>query len=306
MKQSTHRLLMIRPESFRRNEQTGDNSFQQGGELNAQEIDDRAKAEFDGFVDTLREHGVDVIEFDTEEDSDTPDALFPNNWLSFHDDACAAIYPMKAINRRAERRESIIYDVCNSWGLDLDEVIDFTEFEDHDRFLEGTGSMVLDRVNKICYAALSERTDEHAVELWCEQFGYTPIVFHTALNGKPIYHTNVVMSVGTHFAIIAPEVIPDAAERSAVLESLVGSSKQVIKISTDQLEHFAANILEVTNEEGNPIIVMSETAFAHLTPDQRDTLQNFGKLLPIDLKTIETYGGGSARCMLCEVFLPRL
>lgn len=297
---------MIRPDSFRRNEQTGDNSFQHGGELSAQEIDERSKEEFDSFVDALRDHGVDVMEFDTEEDSDTPDALFPNNWLSFHENGCAALYPMKAVNRRAERRESIIYDVCNSWGLDLDEVVDFTEFEDHDRFLEGTGSMVLDRINKICYAALSERTDEHAVELWCEQFGYNPIVFQTELSGKPIYHTNVVMSIGTHFAVVAPEVIPVASERNAVMESLNRSSRQVIAISSEQLEHFAANILEVTNEEGNPIIVMSESAFAHLTKDQRDTLQNFGKLLPIDLKTIETYGGGSARCMLCEVFLPRL
>ena len=213
---------------------------------------------------------------------------------------------MKAENRRAERRESLIYDVCNAWGLDLDEVVDFTEFEEHGRFLEGTGSMVLDRVNKLCFAALSERTDEHAVELWCEQFGYTPIVFNTALNGKPIYHTNVVLSIGSEFAVIASDVITDETERTAVMKALQATGKTLIEITAHQLERFAANVLEVSNEDGNATIVLSESAYNAFTESQREQLAGFGTLLRVDLKTIETYGGGSARCMMCEVFLPRI
>ena len=306
MKQATHRLMMIRPGSFRKNEQTADNSFQSGGHLSDHEIADQAREEFDAFTDLLRDYGVDLIEFETEEDADTPDAVFPNNWLSFHENRCAAIYPMKAPNRRAERREQLVYDVCNAWGLDLDEVLDFTEFEDHNRFLEGTGSMVLDRVNKLCFAALSERTDEHAVELWCEQFGYTPIVFSTELNGKPVYHTNVVLSIGTHFAVAALDVVPDPTERETVRQAVLSTGKTLIEISSKQLEAFAANILEVTTAEGAPLIVMSETAHKAFTAEQRSQLAKYGRLLPVNLTTIETYGGGSARCMLCEVFLPRI
>ncbi len=306
MKQTTHRIVMIRPEGFRKNEQTSDNSFQAGGNLDASEIAELAREEFDCFVDTLRDHGVDVLEFETEEDADTPDAVFPNNWLSFHDNSCAAIYPMKAENRRAERREALIYDVCNAWGLDLDEVLDFTEFETHNRFLEGTGSMVLDRVNKLCYAALSERTDEQAVELWCEQLGYTALLFSTYHRNAPIYHTNVVLSVGTHYAVVASEVIPNETERSAVLASLRATGKTIVEITAAQLERFAANLLEVSNDEGAPIIVMSKNAYNAFDANQRDQLAQFGTLLPVNLNTIETYGGGSARCMLCEVFLPQI
>ena len=298
--------MMIRPGSFRKNEQTADNSFQSGGQLSDHEIADQAREEFDAFTDLLRDNGVDLIEFETEEDADTPDAVFPNNWLSFHENGCAAIYPMKAPNRRAERREQLVYDVCNAWGLDLDEVLDFTEFEEHNRFLEGTGSMVLDRVNKLCFAALSERTDEHAVELWCEQFGYTPVVFSTELNGKPVYHTNVVLSIGTHFAVAALDVVSDSEERETVRQAVLSTGKTLIEISSNQLEAFAANILEVNTAEGAPLIVMSDTAHKAFTAEQRSELAKYGRLLPVNLTTIETYGGGSARCMLCEVFLPRI
>lgn len=306
MKQATHRLMMIRPGSFRKNEQTADNSFQSGGKLSDHEIADLAREEFDAFADLLRDNGIDLIEFETEEDADTPDAVFPNNWLSFHDNGCAAIYPMKAPNRRPERREQLIYDVCNAWGLDLDEVLDFSEFEEHNRFLEGTGSMVLDRVNKLCFAALSERTDEHAVDLWCKQFGYTPIVFSTLLNGKPIYHTNVVLAIGTHFAVVALDVVSDLAERETVRKALQAAGKTLIEITPKQLEAFAANILEVNTNEGATVIVMSETAHKAFTVEQRCELAKHGRVLSVNLTTIETYGGGSARCMLCEVFLPRI
>jgi len=304
MKQSTSRLLMIRPLSFRHNEETNDNTFQNESSAAAEDIRLAAIAEFDAFVDRLRAKGISVVVRDSDLAADTPDALFPNNWISFHADERVAIYPMKAENRRRERREDLIFEVCNEFGLSVDEVVDFTEFEDHDSYLEGTGSMVLDRVNRVCYAALSERTDEHAVDLFCETFGYEAVCFNTALHQKPVYHTNVVMCIGTGFATVCLDVIPDQNERAHVRARLAESGKTMVEISVDQLQAFAGNMLEVLNEEGKTYIVLSERAMGSLTPAQISTLSQHGELLAVALPTIELHGGGSARCMLCEVFLP--
>lgn len=307
MKQSTSRIFMVRPAGFRSNEETADNSFQQNPIENADSIDELARAEFDTFVALLREQGVNVHMVEADADNNTPDALFPNNWLSFHEDGRAAIYPMKAVNRRRERNESVIYDLCNVFGLDLDEIVDFTEFEDHERYLEGTGSMVLDRVNKVCYAALSDRTDEGAIELFCSTMGYTPVCFDTLHpSGKPVYHTNVVMCVGSQFAVICEDVIADPSARQRVIEHLEKAEKTVIRISIEQLNQFAGNTLEVLTEEGQTLIVMSKRAWAALDETQRKTISDYGQVVTPELTTIETYGGGSARCMLCEVFLPKI
>lgn len=298
---------MVRPAGFRSNEETADNSFQQTpGEQNA-DVNDSALEEFDAFVAQLRAHGVDVFVAEADETNDTPDALFPNNWISFHEDGKVAIYPMKAPNRRRERNERVIYDLCNVYGLDLDEIVDFTEFEDHNRFLEGTGSMVLDRVNKVCYAALSERTDEGAVALFCETMGYTPICFETDHpSGQPVYHANVIMCIGTEFIVICEDVIAGPSARQRVMKQLEATGRKIIRISIEQLNQFAGNTLEVMTEEGQTRIVLSKNAWAALDQQQRAMIEQYGQVITPELTTIETYGGGSARCMLCEVFLPKI
>lgn len=302
--------MMVRPLSFRRNEETGDNTFQIGGSEEPSNLQSKALDEFDGFVELLRSKGIDVVVRDSVVSDDTPDALFPNNWISYHQDGRVAIYPMKAHNRRRERREDLIFEVGNELGLHVEEILDFTEFEDHDSFLEGTGSMVLDRINHICYAALSERTDQQAVEIFCETFGYTPVCFSTAVPSndgmKSVYHANVVMCVGTQFAVLCADAIATPSERQLVIKNLEMSGKKVIEISLEQLNQFVGNMLEVLNSEGKTYIVMSKTAENALSKAQRSQLEMYGEILSAPLETIETHGGGSARCMLCEVFLPKL
>lgn len=311
LRQSTNQILMIHPAIFRRNEQTEDNLFQNDGALDADTATERAQDEFDGLVTLLRDKGVDVVVVNAIEEADTPDALFPNNWVSFHSDGRAALYPMRAENRRRERREEIIDFVCNELGLELNEIVDFTEFEEHDKFLEGTGSLVLDRLNNKAYAALSERTDRQAVERFCEALGYEGILFHatqpTADGGQaPVYHTNVVLSIGTSFALICSASIADEDEREMVLESLREHQREIIDLSLEQMNSFAGNALEVLNSEGQRFVVMSERARKSLTPDQIGKIELHAEILSAPLQTIENLGGGSARCMLCEVFLPKL
>lgn len=305
-RQSIHRLFMIRPATVRMNEETSDNRFQKGGSLPEGELLNVVQSEFDAFVELLRSHGIGVHVASAEADADTPDAHFPNNWISFHEDGRVALYPMRAANRRRERREDLVFDVCNTFGLEVTEIVDFTEFEDHDSFLEGTGSMVLDRVTNVCYAALSERTDSRAVEIWCDTFGYRAVCFETSSGGGSVYHTNVVMCIGSEFVVACTDVVQDPSDRQVVTQSITESGRELIKISEEQLVNFAGNMLEVLNEEGRTYLVMSSTAHAALTEDQRRKLEKYGTLLVADLPMIERYGGGSARCMLCEVFLPKL
>lgn len=312
LRQSTNQLLMIRPAVFRRNEETaGDNKFQPEESSTSGDVTKQAVSEFDHFTEVLSAKGIEVAVIDADESADTPDALFPNNWLSFHADGRAALYPMKAENRRRERREEIIHMVCNEFGLELKEIVDFTEFEEHNRFLEGTGSLVLDRVNNKAYACLSERTDRQAIERFCEAIGYEGILFNAshAADGSrraPVYHTNVVMSIGSSFALLCADAIDDQDERALVLDSLKENGHEVIEIEEAQMAEFACNVLEVLDTEGSCYLVLSDRAKASLRTDQIERIEKHAELLSAPLTTIENLGGGSARCMLCEVFLPKL
>lgn len=294
---------MIRPVSFGFNEQTaGSNAFQ-NRDANQLAVQDKALAEFDGFVKILKENGVNVTVVDDTVQPHTPDSIFPNNWVSFHADGNVFLYPMQAENRRLERREDIINKLEDNFKVA--HVIDLSRFESENKFLEGTGSMVLDRENKIAYACLSPRTDREVLTLFCEQAGYKPISFEAAdANGTAIYHTNVLMCVGSGFAVICSDSIPNPHEKVVVLESLRSAHKEVIEITFDQMNRFAGNMLEVKNNKGENLIVMSRNAYQALDEEQKSTLKKYGKLVYADINTIETNGGGSARCMMAEVHLP--
>ena len=301
--QSTNSILMIRPVSFGFNEQTADSNAFQNRDADQQAVQDKALAEFDGFVNTLKENGVSVIVVDDTPQPHTPDSIFPNNWVSFHADGNVFLYPMQAENRRLERREDIISKLEDTFKVA--HVIDLSRFEAENKFLEGTGSMVLDRENKIANACLSPRTDQEVLKLFGEQAGYQIISFEAAdANGKAIYHTNVLMCIGSRFAVICADSIPNPHEKVVVLESLRSTQKEVIAISFDQMNRFAGNMLEVKNAKGETLIVMSQNAYQALDEEQRPALEKYGKLVYADINTIETNGGGSARCMMAEVHLP--
>ncbi|WP_255486792.1 citrulline utilization hydrolase CtlX [Mucilaginibacter sp. SP1R1] len=301
--QATNNILMIRPVSFGFNEQTAESNAFQNRDANQQAVQDKALAEFDGFVNTLRVNGVNVTVIDDTAQPHTPDSIFPNNWVSFHTDGNVFLYPMQAKNRRLERREDIISKLEDTFKVG--HVIDLSRFEAENKFLEGTGSMVLDRQNKIAYACLSPRTDKQVLEFFCEQAGYKAISFEAVdAHGKAIYHTNVLMCIGSAFAVICTDSIANPHEKVVVLESLRSTHKQIVPITFDQMNRFAGNMLEVTNKAGETLIVMSNNAYQALTDEQKNMLKKYGKLVYADINTIETNGGGSARCMMAEVHLP--
>jgi hypothetical protein len=302
-KQTTSVILMIRPVNFGFNEQTaGSNAFQnRNAEL--QDVQDKALKEFDGFVNVLRDNGVEVIVIDDTIEPHTPDSIFPNNWVSFHDDGTVFLYPMMAENRRLERREDIIMQLEDKF--EVKHVIDLSRYERAHKFLEGTGSMVLDRENKLAYACLSPRTDKEVLEQFCLERGFTPVLFHAVdQNGMNIYHTNVLMCIGSSFAVICLDSIKDNTEKENVVNVIKASKKQVIPISFDQMNHFAGNMLEVENKAGESLIVMSKSAWDSLNYEQKAILSSFGNPVYANISTIESNGGGSARCMMAEVHLP--
>ena len=310
MKQLTNHILMIRPAQFRMNEQTAvNNYFQASAGLSPEEVVKKSQEEFDAYVSVLREKGVQVTVVQDTEDPDTPDALFPNNWVSFHQDATVALYPMFAENRRLERREAVL-EILEEDGFIIDQVMDYTAAEDSGVFLEGTGSLILDRVHKKAYCALSSRADEELFIEFCEDFEYTPVIFtaNQTVNGSrlPIYHTNVMMCLAETFAVICLDSIDDKKERKAVLNHLKEDGKEIIAISEAQMHSFAGNMLQVLGSEEAPYLVMSSTAYKSLTPDQFSKIEQHCEIIHADLSTIETCGGGSARCMMAEVFLPRM
>ena len=310
MKQLTNHILMIRPAQFRMNEQTAvNNYFQASAGLSPEEVVKKSQEEFDAYVSVLREKGVQVTVVQDTEDPDTPDALFPNNWVSFHQDATVALYPMFAENRRLERREAVL-EILEEDGFIIDQVMDYTAAEDSGIFLEGTGSLILDRVHKKAYCALSSRADEELFIEFCEDFEYTPVIFtaNQTVNGSrlPIYHTNVMMCLAETFAVICLDSIDDKKERKAVLNHLKEDGKEIIAISEAQMHSFAGNMLQVLGSEEAPYLVMSSTAYKSLTPDQLSKIEQHCGIIHADLSTIETCGGGSARCMMAEVFLPRM
>ena len=309
MSQITNHIMMIQPVNFRYNEQTAvNNYYQQAMEgLTPDKAQEKALDEFNTFVGILRSNGVDVVVIPDTKDPDTPDSIFPNNWVSFHKDGTVGLYPMCAENRRDERREDILETLVDDYGFHIEEIKDFTEFEEHDKFLEGTGSMILDRENKLCYAAISIRTDEQAVIQFCDEFGYEPICFtaNQDVNSErlAIYHTNVMMCVADNYVVICLDTIDDLGERQKVIDSLTKTKKEIIEISEAQKQLFAGNMLQVMGDQ--PYLVMSKSAHESLTESQITTIKKHNPIISSSLDIIEACGGGSARCMMAELFLPK-
>lgn len=306
--QYTSNILMIRPASFRMNEETAvNNYFQNDTQLDPRMVVKAAQREFDEFVTLLRANSVNVIVVEDIKENDTPDALFPNNWISMHEDGKVGLYPMFAENRRRERREDIL-DVLEENGFEISEIIDYSSAEEEEVFLEGTGSLILDRENDIAYCALSDRADEELLIEFCEDFEYAPVIFgaYQSSDNKrlPIYHTNVMMCVADQFAVICLDSIDDKKERKAVKEQLKSNGKTIVAITEKQMHEFAGNMLQVKAKNG-PALVMSDRAYRSLQPDQIKTLESFGPIIHPKLDIIETCGGGSARCMMAEIFLPQ-
>jgi len=294
---------MIRPVNFGFNEETaGSNAFQKRNSDTSQ-IKQKARDEFDKFVNTLCTNGVDVVVIEDTPEPYTPDSIFPNNWVSFHGDGSVFLYPMQAENRRLERREDIINRLEDRFQVK--HIIDLSRFENENKFLEGTGSMVLDRENKIAYACISPRTDREVLDLFCKQTDYKEVSFQAFDEyHQAIYHTNVLMCIGSKFAVVCLDSLTDEDEKNAVTTILKLTHKEIITISFEQMNNFAGNMLEVKNNAGENLIVMSQSAFEALNESQKNNLTKYGRLVYSDIKTIEDNGGGSARCMMAEVHLP--
>ena len=310
MEQTTNTILMVRPINFRMNEQTAVNNYYQHELENVlpEKVNAKAQLEFDTFVEKLRGVGVNVIVVSDNDEFDTPDSIFPNNWISFHENGRVGLYPMFAENRRFERREEILFKLEDE-GFLIDQIYDYRNAEDEGLFLEGTGSLALDRVNKKAYCALSPRADEEIIIEFCEDFEYTPIIFtsYQTVNGKrkEIYHTNVMMCLAETFAIICLDSIDDKKERKNVVKQLKEDGKEIIVISEQQVNNFAGNMLQVKGFNDERYLVMSQAAFNSLTNSQIENIEKHCKVLSSNIDTIEACGGGSARCMMAEVFLPR-
>jgi hypothetical protein len=311
MNQTTNSILMIRPVAFRMNEQTAVNNYYQKvlDGLSPETVNTKAQEEFDTFVNKLRLVGIDVTVVDDTLDPSTPDSIFPNNWISFHENGDVVLYPMFAENRRLERREDIL-DILEENGFEVnEEIMDYSSAEDDGFYLEGTGSIVLDRENGKAYCALSPRADEELFIEFCEDFDMSPIIFEAfqTVNGerKLIYHTNVMMCVADTFAVICADCIDDKKERKMVLDSLKADEKEIILISEDQMNNFAGNMLELVGSDERRYLIMSNSAHKSLTKKQIAQLEEHITILSSSLDTIEACGGGSARCMMAEIFLPR-
>lgn len=307
--QITDTVIMVRPVAFRMNEQTAiNNYFQEELAIENDKINKKAQFEFDSFVAKLRGAGIRVLVIDDDKTLDTPDSIFPNNWVSTHASGDIGVYPMYAENRRRERRDEFFLKLEEA-GFHINNIIDYTEAEQEDIFLEGTGSIVLDRTHEKAYCALSPRADEDLFIEFCEDFEYSPVVFEAfqTVDGtrKPIYHTNVMMCIADKFSVICLNAIDDKKQRGQVIDHLRESNKEIIAISERQMHHFAGNMLQLKNTEGKKFLVMSGAAHKSLEPSQIETIEKYCEILSSDLSTIETCGGGSARCMMAEVFLPK-
>jgi len=310
MSQITNTVLMIRPVQFRMNEQTAVNNYYQKTEENTlpEAVNAKATQEFDAMVEKLKKAGIQVIVVSDTKDFDTPDSLFPNNWISFHENGTIGLYPMFAENRRLERKESII-EAIESEGFTINNVVDYTAAEKEGYFLEGTGSILLDRSNHKAYCALSARADEELFIEFCEDFEYTPIVFsaYQTVNERreKIYHTNVMMCLGVTFAVVCLASIDDKKERKNLIKHLQEDGKKIIEISEDQVNNFAGNMLQLKGADDRSYLVMSQSALDSLRPAQVELLEVHATIIASALDTIESCGGGSARCMMAEVFLPK-
>lgn len=303
MPQTTSQILMIRPVNFKFNPQTAENNlFQQ--QSNQQDIQKKALSEFDNLVSILLKNGINVTVFNDTLHPETPDSIFPNNWVSFHNDGSAYLYPMFSENRRSERRK----DILENLGTDfqLNRLTDLSFFEKQALFLEGTGSMVLDRDNKIAYACLSVRTNTEVLNNFCSLSGYKSLIFKAVdENNFPVYHTNVMMCIADRYAVICLESIKDFSDKERIIAALENNGKKIIEINLTQMNHFAGNMLQVENKDGQKLLVMSEQAYQSLTETQTDALRQFNQIIYAPIYTIEKIGGGSARCMMAEIHLPQ-
>ena len=304
--QTASTVLMVEPIAFGYNAQTAENNYFQVEQKDA-DIQTKALEEFNNFADKLKSKGINVISVKDTLEPHSPDSIFPNNWVSFHNDGKVVLYPMFAPNRRVERRTDIL-EILKDNGFEITEIDDLSHFENQQKFLEGTGSMIFDHDHKIAYGSVSLRLDEELFRQFCTKFGFRPVVFHSYQNAGgerlPIYHTNVMMCVADKFVVICLECIDDELEREKVQEVIKSTQKEIIEISEDQMQQFAGNMLQVQNEAGEKFLVMSESAYRSLTAQQISAIEKYCEIIYSDLNTIETNGGGSARCMLAEVFLP--
>lgn len=310
MTQITNTILMIRPVAFRMNEQTAVNNYYQKvlDKLEPKTVQAKALKEFNAFVKKLEAVGVHVVVVKDTKKPDTPDSIFPNNWISFHQNGTVCMYPMFAENRRLERREDVL-EILEKEGFKIDHIIDYTSAEDDNVFLEGTGSIILDRENSLAYCALSPRANEDLFIEFCEDLEFTPVIFRAnqTVNGKrkAIYHTNVMMCLGTTFAVVCLKTIDDKKQRNHLIKTITDSGKEIIIISEEQVTNFAGNMLQVKGKDDNDYIVMSESAYKCLSKAQIKIIEKHSTILYSNADTIEACGGGSVRCMMAEVFLPK-
>lgn len=300
--QTTNHILMVRPVNFVFNTETAvNNSFQIA--TTSENVHENALREFDAFVEKLRSKNIDVLVVDDTMDPHTPDSIFPNNWISFHGDGSVVLYPMFAHNRRFERKPAIMVEVRKKFSAK--NVVDLTSYERREKFLEGTGSMVLDRDKHIAYACVSPRTDIKVLNDFCKRMTYRSVLFHANdQHGKAVYHTNVMMCVADKYVVICADSIPDSKERLKVADAIKATGKEIISITLDQMNHFAGNMLQVNNGEGKKFLVMSTQAVESLTDEQVARLSAYNEIIHSSLNTIEQNGGGSARCMMAEIHLP--
>ena len=305
--QTAKTVLMVEPIAFGYNSQTAENNYFQVEQKDA-DIQEKALSEFNRFVEKLRNKGIEVITIKDTLSPHSPDSIFPNNWVSFHENGTVVLYPMFAPNRRVERRKDIL-ETLKSDGFKITEIDDLSPSEDQEKYLEGTGSMIFDHDYRVAYGSVSLRLDEELFLNFCEKYNYKPVVFQSfqSVNEErlPIYHTNVMMCVATEFVVICLDCIDNELEREKVQEIIKATNKELIEITEDQLQQFAGNMLQVRNKSGEKFLVMSETAYQSLTKDQIESIEKHCEIIYADLNTIETNGGGSARCMLAEVFLPK-
>src|SRR5882757_7445167 len=301
--QSTNSVLMIRPGRFYPNPETAaDNAFQRNADGDSDALTPLARKEFDAAVQALRAAGVNVHVFEDTAEPEKPDAIFPNNWISTHHDGRVALFPMYSALRRRERRQDIVEKLRKDYHVT--QVIDYSLFEDEDGCLEGTGSLVFDHPSKIAYVSLSNRSNPKMIQRFADDFGYESVTFTSiGPDGEPIYHTNVMMCIGTAFAMIGLEMIRNKVERQQVRARLEKTEKEIVELSADQIANFAGNAIELHNESGEKLLVLSSRADCALTDDQRKRLSRHARLVPLELPTIE-FGGGSARCMIATIHLP--
>tara|TARA_B100001057_G_scaffold168900_1_gene169685 strand:- start:757 stop:1686 length:930 start_codon:yes stop_codon:yes gene_type:complete len=308
MGQATNSILMIRPINFGYNEETANDNHYQIKNSIIKNSNESAQNEFDNMVKNLKQNGISVHVFQDDENDYTPDSIFPNNWISFHENGDVGLYPMYAKNRRLERRPEVL-EFLEEEGFGIENIVDYSGAESENKFLEGTGSMILDRENRVAYCSISNRSNEDLFIEFCEDFEFTPVLFNSfqsvGNDRLPIYHTNVMMCVATDYVIICLDSIDDNKQRKNVSDFINDSGKKLIEISENQVESFAGNMLELVNDKGESVLVMSKSAEDSLNMNQKNTITNYSIIVSCDINTIEVCGGGSARCMMAEIFLPK-